>query len=317
MRLDLPFDALLPDDATILVAGMGGGFDLFCGLPIYFELKQRGYTVHLASLSFSELKAYQDGEWLSPTLVGVGPASPELSGYHPERFLARWFRERQGDELTIWCFDPAGAQPLLEDYRDLIQRLQIDGIVLIDGGVDSLSRGDEELCGTILEDYISLAAVSRLQEVPVRVMACIGLGVEGDVCHAQIFENIAALTQQGGLLGTSALLARSRSCQLYVEALTYVHSQPEQQPSVINASILSAVQGHFGDYHLTARTRDSQLWISPLMSLYWFFSVDAVAAQNLFVPQLLETRSMGDVFGATYEVRQHMQLRPGSPVQLP
>ncbi len=160
MRLDLPFDFLLSDGATVLIAGMGGGFDVFCGLPIYFELKRRGYTVHLANLSFSALKDYQDGEWLSPTLVGVGPGPTDLSGYHPERFLARWFRESQSDEVTLWCFDAAGTQPLVEDYRQLIQRLAIDSIVLIDGGVDSLSRGDEELCGTILEDYITLAAVS-------------------------------------------------------------------------------------------------------------------------------------------------------------
>jgi len=317
MRVELPFDILLPVGATILVAGMGGGFDVFCGLPIYFELKRRGYTVHLANLSFSALKEYQDGDWLSSALVGVGAAEGEMSGYHPERFLARWFRESQGEEVTLWCFDAAGAVALLEDYRRLVQRLHIDAIILVDGGVDSLARGDEELCGTILEDYISIAAVSQLQEVPVRVMACIGMGVEGDVSHGCIFENIAALTQQGGLLGVSTLLMQSPACQLYAEALAYVHAQPGQQPSVINASVLSAAQGRFGDYHATDRTRGSELRISPLMNLYWFFSVDAVAAQNLFLSSLQQTRSMGDAFGATYEVREQKELRPPKSLQLP
>ena len=317
MRLDLPFDTLLPDRSTVLVAGMGGGFDVFCGLPIYFELKQRGYTVHLANLSFAALKEYQDGEWLSPTLVGVGPGTLGLAGYHPERFLARWFRESQGEDTLLWCFDAAGTQALVADYRQLVQRLGIDGIVLIDGGVDSLARGDEELCGTILEDYLSLAAVSLLPDVPMRVIACIGMGVEGDVSHARILENIAALTKAGGFLGTSALLAHSQACKLYEEALDYVHHQPEQQPSVVNASILSSIHGHFGDHHKTERTRGSQLWISPLMSLYWFFSVDAVAAQNLFLQQLQTTRSMGEVFAATYEVREQMSLRPGTSTRLP
>ena len=80
MCLELPFDSLLPDRASVLVAGMGGGFDVFCGLPIYFELKARGHGIHLANLSFSALKEYQDGEWLSPTLVGVGPGAAGLSG---------------------------------------------------------------------------------------------------------------------------------------------------------------------------------------------------------------------------------------------
>lgn len=317
IRLDLPFDRLLPDNASVLVAGMGGGFDVFCGLPIYFELQWRGYRPHLASLSFAELQEYQDGLWLTPTLVGVGPGAADLSGYHPERFLARWFREVKREEVTVWCFDAVGAQPLAEDYRRLVERLRLDAIVLIDGGVDSLTRGDEALCGTILEDYISIAAISLLQEVPVRVMACIGMGVEGDVSHSRVLENIAALTQKGGLLGVSALLPRSPACDLYEQALEYVHNQPGQQPSVVNASIVSSVRGHFGDYHLTERTRGSELWISPLMSLYWFFSVDAVAAQNLFLQHLQQSRSMGDAFGATYEVREQMELRKAGEIRLP
>ena len=317
MRLDLPFDTLLPENGSVLIAGMGGGFDLFCGLPIYFELIRRGYKAHLANLSFAALKEYQEGQWLSPTLVGVGPGAANLSGYHPERFLSRWFREVQGEEVTVWCFDAAGAQPLAEDYRTLVTRLKIDGIILIDGGVDSLTRGDEALCGTILEDYVSLAAVSLLPEVPMRVMACIGMGVEGDVSHARVFENIAALTQTGGFLGVSALLSQSPACRLYEQALEYVHSQPQQQPSVINASVVSAARGYFGDYHLTERTRGSELWISPLMNLYWFFTVAAVAKQNRFLSQLQQTQTMGDVFGATYEAREQMLLRPTLPIRLP
>lgn len=317
MRLDLPFDELLPAGATVLVAGMGGGFDVFCGLPIYFELTQKGYAVHLASLSFAALREYDDGERLSQTLVGVGPGSVDLAGYHPERFLAAWFRESRGEDVTVWCFDAAGTTALSEDYRTLVKRLGIDAIVLIDGGVDSLTRGDEERCGTILEDYVSMAAVSLLAEVPVRVMACIGMGVEGDVSHGRVLENIAALTRNEGLLGVSALLPQSEACRLYAEALTYVHSRPGQQPSVVNASLLSAAQGNFGDYHLTERTRGSELWISPLMNLYWFFSVDAVAAQNLFMPALRRANSMGDVFGATYEAREKMPLRATTPIRLP
>lgn len=315
-RLDLPFDTLLPDGATVLVAGMGGGFDVFCGLPIFFELRRRGYTAHLANVSFSALPEYKEGEWLSQTLVGIGPAPQETSGYHPERFLARWFRDSLGEDRTLWCLDPGGAQTLADDFRRIVARLNIDAIVLIDGGMDSLTRGDEELVGTVLEDYVSLAAVALLREVPVRIMACIGMGVEGDVSHTCVLENIAALTRQGGFLGVSALHASSEAFRRYEDAVSYVHSQPGQQPSVINASVISSALGHYGDFHLTERTRGSQLWISPLMSLYWFFSVELVAAQNLFLQELQQTRSAGEAFGVIYEARENMKLRPAGPIPL-
>ena len=64
--------------------------------------------------------------------------------------------------------------------------------------------------------------------------------------------------------------------RFYKEALDHVQSRPGQRSEhVINASVVSAVQGHYGDYHATERTHGSRLWISPLMPLYWFFDADS------------------------------------------
>jgi len=62
-------------------------------------------------------------------------------------------------------------------------------------------------------------------------------------------------------------------------------------PSVINSSIVSALRGHFGDYHLTDKTRGSRLWISPLMPIYWFFDFESVARRNLVLGVLEGTHS--------------------------
>lgn len=56
MQLNLPILEQLSACKNLLIAGMGGGFDIFCGLPIYFELQGRGQTVHLANFSFSLIK---------------------------------------------------------------------------------------------------------------------------------------------------------------------------------------------------------------------------------------------------------------------
>ena len=54
MQLNLPSWEALEDRQNILIAGAGGGFDVFSGLPIYFTLKDTGKTAHLANLSFSD-----------------------------------------------------------------------------------------------------------------------------------------------------------------------------------------------------------------------------------------------------------------------
>jgi hypothetical protein len=68
--LQLPFFEAVADAETILLAGAGGGFDIFSGLPLYFGLKSMGKTVHLANLSFSLLHE-SDGKRLGTGLVEV------------------------------------------------------------------------------------------------------------------------------------------------------------------------------------------------------------------------------------------------------
>jgi hypothetical protein len=53
--LRLPFFTELERADNILLAGAGGGFDIFCGLPLYFALQATGKQVHPANLSFSWL----------------------------------------------------------------------------------------------------------------------------------------------------------------------------------------------------------------------------------------------------------------------
>lgn len=50
-----PLFAALKDAKCVLVAGAGGGFDVYAGLPLAFALMSLGKTVHLANLSFSAL----------------------------------------------------------------------------------------------------------------------------------------------------------------------------------------------------------------------------------------------------------------------
>ena len=45
--LHLLFLAELEQAQTILIAGAGGGFDVFSGLPLYFGLRAAGKRVHL------------------------------------------------------------------------------------------------------------------------------------------------------------------------------------------------------------------------------------------------------------------------------
>ncbi len=300
MKLNLPFLDQLKDAKNILIAGMGGGFDVFCGLPIYFELHELGFNVHLANYSFSPIALLPKknlGEILSETAVGV---HADIDGkpfvYFPELYLSQWFKQTQDEDITIWSFHKTGVKPLLENYKLLVRHLSIDTILLIDGGVDALNRGDELRVGTLVEDSVSLIAVSELKEVATRMVICVGLGAEQDMAYAHTMENIAALGRRGAFYGSCSLLKQMESYQLYENAVLYAQAKPRQDPSVINSSLISSVQGQYGDFHLTNKTRGSKLWISPLMSIYWFFDLMPIARRNMLYEALRWTETPEEIF---------------------
>ena len=317
MNLNIPIYETVSGCKSILVAGMGGGFDILCGLPVYFELKHQGKNVHLASFSFSDIVTYHGGIELTQTLKGVSEENNQHTGYFPELHLSRWFSKTLHEKTVIWCFHKTGARPLLENYRILKDYLHADCIILVDGGIDSLIRGDEPGTGTLIEDAISLFAVNELEDVDTKIVGCIGLGIEPDLNYYHIFENIAALTEAGAFIGSCSLVPAMKSYELYQEAVTYVQSMPLQDPSVVNSSIVSAVQGHYANYHLTEKTKGSRLWISPLMPIYWFFSLPTVAKHNLYLSSLANTETFIQAMMTYMSFCEALKRRPREIIPLP
>lgn len=310
-----PFLDELDNARNILVAGAGGGFDIFSGLPLYFGLRAAGKNVHLASLSFSFLPR---GEaWIAPSLMKVTADTPCPTKYFPERFLAQWFR-RQGAETPIYCFEPAGVRPLLAGYRSLADSLSLDTIVLVDGGTDSLMRGDEDGLGTPQEDISSITAVYDL-DVERKFLACLGFGVDAfhGVCHAHFLEAVAELTRNHGFLGMISLLQAMPEVQQYRMATEAVFAAMPEHVSIVSSSILSALAGYYGDHHATPRTEFSELWINPFMPVYWCFRLAPVAERVLYREALRETESYRDVTAVIEQFRASCPtIRPskGLPV---
>jgi hypothetical protein len=79
---------------------------------------------------------------------------------------------------------------------------------------------------------------------------------------------------------------------------------------------VSAIEGHSGDYHRTWRTQGSQLFISPLMSMYWNFEMDAVVKRCLYAKELLKTRGYAEVEKVINDFRQDYPRRSG-PESIP
>lgn len=322
MQLNLPILDLLTDKQNILIAGAGGGFDIFSGLPLYFALRELGKNVHLANYSFSDFAlASHISEpivLLDNLVIGAQGSLKIPLPYYAEGYLAQWFHEVHGEDTIVWLFAKIGAAPLAQGYARLCEHLHIDALVLVDGGVDSVMRGDEIGSGTLVEDSITLSAVDTLKHIPTKILACIGFGteVEEKVCHYNALQNMAALVKQGAFLGSCALTPQMEVFQKFEAACRYVWEQPEHPKSHISTRIIPAVRGEFGNYQMYPPSRSYlvDVCISPLMSLYWFFDANTVIQNSLLIPQLTHTQTTNDAFLVCNHLKNVVPQRPRRPL---
>ncbi|MET9634866.1 DUF1152 domain-containing protein [Streptomyces virginiae] len=306
-----PLFARLADAERILVAGAGGGFDVYSGLPVALSLLHQGKDVQLANVSFSHLAGLPLEDWAAPDLAAVTPLTAPHQAYFPERTLAQWL-ERHGYPSTVYAFPQTGVQPLRDAYRALIDLHRIDAIVLVDGGTDILMRGDEAGLGTPEEDMTSLAALAALDDVPERLVVSVGFGVDAyhGVSHALVLENIAALEREGAYLGAFSIPRATREGALYLDAVAHAQDHTPELPSIVNGSIAAAVRGSFGDVRFTARTHGSELFVNPLMSLCFAFDLPGLAARCLYLDRIEDTHLIRQVHARIAEFREELVTRP-------
>lgn len=296
LNLPIPVVMKLKQAKGVLLLGMGGGFDIFSGLPIYFTLEKMGINCHLANFThtgWDSIPNHVDAIPMAQGCVGVNNTLKQASANFPEAYLSSWFRDVKEQDVKVWVFkrDQSVAE-YSNSLNTLVKHLGIDTVLLIDGGVDSIMQGDEDGSGTMMEDTLTLAALKNC-DVPNKLLACIGFGteVEENLSHYLALENIAHLTKQGAFFGTCSLVSYMKCFQDYKQACEYVWSQPEHRKSHVQTRIIPAAEGEFGDYHMYPEDKKMDVFISPLMNMYWFFNAEAAIYNNQVIKVIEEKDS--------------------------
>jgi hypothetical protein len=151
-------------------------------------------------------------------------------------------------------------------------------------------------------------------------LVALGFGIDSfhGVSHSHVLEAVADLIRSGAYLGAFSLTAEMSEVALFQEATEYVLSQTQGRPSIVCTSILSAIDGHFGNHHRTNRTSGSDLFINPLMSLYWCFRLEPVARRILYLTGFRQTDGFVEAQFYIETFRDHFRarLRPWKAIPL-
>ena len=298
----------------VLVAGAGGGFDFLCGLPIVLELEQRGHDVHIANYSFTRLPCVRGGTWHGEHLLEITADAQLAQGdYFPEQLLARWYREYKAIEKSVWCLAQTGVEPTRRSYDFLIDRLGIQTVICIDGGVDGLFRGDEWDLATPSMDSISVMATSLCQASQ-RIYACTAFGTEGTegkVSHAQALARMADLVRADAFLGVGTTVRKSHVGRDFLNAVETIFGWlPPLRRSIVVGTLQAAALGAYGPTVVHEKTRDRPPWVSPLTALIWYFEADAVAYLKLFYESSRRSTTVHEVADAIEQIRSQTSIQP-------
>jgi hypothetical protein len=295
--MQIPFFDSISGSKVVLLAGVGGGFDIVSGIPIYSYLRKLGKEVILANLSFTEL-ALSDCEPLCHGTYLIKPESKDLD-YFPEKHLARWLRSKGEDPIIYGFSDELGVAPLSHAYQKIIDKHGVDCLILIDGGTDGLMFGDESGVATMVEDACSIVAAS-LSTVEKSFLVATGFGVEQfhNLNHHSCLENISTLIKNDSYFGSISITKDMKEGKEYIELVDYLNVKHPGHMSIVTNSISASMKGEFGDVHPTPRTTNSEQFISPLMGLFWFFSLEGVSSRIQFRNKIVSSQTMSEVSNA-------------------
>jgi hypothetical protein len=112
------------------------------------------------------------------------------------------------------------------------------------------------------------------------------------------------MAKQGDYLGALSLTKEMPEVSKYRSASRAVFKRMPSQPSIVNISILDAIDGEFGNHHSTQKTAGGELWINPLMPLYWFFNLEQVAGRVLYLDWINGTETFQELGTAIENFRK-------------
>ena len=259
----------------ILLIGLGGGFDVFGGLPFVFHWTDKQFI-----LTNHSPKSRQFLHQSTPDDYPEGMI-PDIPNVIQKYSIGRF-----------------GSKLVEKSIQNIIDEHNPDCIFTVDGGVDSLARGNEEDFGTVLEDFITLAALQDIN-LP-KVHCCVGFGTETeeDMNHYRILENMGLLAAGGHFYGSFSLL-ENRAFVSYVKACQNAWSDGRRK-SHVQTKVISAVTGRFAndvfwdDIDPKIANSTGKVFISLLSSICWMFNLDAVIAKNKAVPFIKDANTFAD-----------------------
>lgn len=297
MSFDLKLDNHDIETDHVMLLGCGGGYDIFTGLPIYFNIcdKQSKCPV-LVSFSFTNIDLLEPFKVTDECYKIQYDGSVKDELYFPEYHLS----QHLGQPVYAISTDTS-----ISKYKKVLKHIinihKIDTIIAVDGGCDSMMFGMEEELGTPVEDMMTIFILHKLKQegfIKHTYLSCLGTSVEL-ISYNDFIKNCQTIKTQTKLVNKIDLVNIFQNKSIgweYISKYIDVFKKCQTHNSIINSSIVAALEGHTGRYEnpLTGN-RISLKKNYPLLdettAELWIFDLDTVANNIIYLSKLEELDS--------------------------
>ncbi len=286
LNLPISISKKLENCNNILIVGAGGGSDILCGLPLYYSFLKQGKKVHLANLTHTDFKTINEHAEpivLNNSVFGATSLIKVPSQNYVEGYLSQYFKSALNEEKTVWMINRTHISELKKAFERLVEHLKIDGIVLVDGGVDSIMRGDEGkeiLTNKFIDTSLVLSIVQQMEMMSDKIIfaACNDNSKNSRIIN----NNISNISLQGGFFGGCYVVDYMNSYKLMKSAYMYEN---------INGNILPNIKKFIKLTDSDFEEGDEKLGLVQ----YLFFNPQALVYNNVVIHKVLDASSYYDI----------------------
>lgn len=264
-------ESLIEGSSRALVLGVGGGADVVGSIATRRFLEFAKLKVRLGGLPWEQpsidpepgprslcqienLQILHERVWL---------ANSETRTRSGVRFSESRVAEILGEEVLLVDIT-GGVQGIVEGLRRALEVLNIDLLVGVDVGGDSLAAGSEAGLRSPLADAMMLAAFSAMKAAGHAVIwSVFGFGSDGELSPEEVETALAIVARHGGLLGAWGLTPR------IVDELQEIIARVPTEASALPVRCALGATG-------VALVRDTPVRQTPIASITFYLDPEVV-----------------------------------------
>ena len=249
---------------TTILAGCGGGYDIFGCIPLFYQLKINKILTNLSFTTLDLLEKLSDETHIIKLLKGfylIPPGTYADSCYYfPEYELANKLNHH-----VYIIHNTNTISDILECYKLLIKNNNIYDIFLIDGGCDVFLSGNEKGLATPVEDMMHMKAIYLLHKHIKKYVCVIGMNIDcgHGVIEDELLSRLTFLKNNNIIINQKIWSLDDDLIKKYYE----ITSTCKIKNTIVHSLILESLKNNYGfitPKHLIHKLKNTSVNISEL-----------------------------------------------------